>query len=316
MLFKKISTIKKEKYVFKVRNMDKVDALNILKLPLNTSVDEIKVRFRELAQEHHSDHGGDDEKMKLYLEAYRAARDKNNAIENNGNKLVTFNDFNKTLTSKITSLEKVVRRANSYNNLKEQIIRDCTRTYKTDKRFAFYTGSISALIFFAWDRMDQIFDPSNLSNSSVSVSHLPLIKNVFLFFGIFFGLEYIFFTVKITKVENAVEDITDTFESKNEYWSLLQELLPVYCGTFNVDKFETFDETDLITIIRNWTKNTDLAKLQRACRVIGDIYFARIFISKGLELGMLKEHEKIIKRKYVVRYSVCIEEELKASEVF
>jgi hypothetical protein len=308
--------------------MDKVDAFKILDLPSNASVDHVKVKFHELAQIYHTDHGGDKDKMTLYIEAYKAALEENNEIAPSENTLVTFSDLNKILTSQMSSLEKTMRQTNSYKTLKEQVIRDRTRSNKSHQRFAFYTGSLSTLLFFILDKMDliksSVFGAQTVSSPLIG-SEFSLLKQCLFIYAVFFGLMYIVNTFKITRVKHAVEDITDLFESKNKYFNLLQEFRFLYCTKFKADNLDYFTENNLISIIQDWSgnkeKNSNLsffkeivgdvlldnpAYLKKACDVIGNTYFARIFISKGLEIGLLDEHEKLNEGKLLVQYSISL----------
>lgn len=51
------------------------EQLAVLGLPLTADADDIKKRFRELAHQHHPDHGGNAEIFRRILEAYRKLND-------------------------------------------------------------------------------------------------------------------------------------------------------------------------------------------------------------------------------------------------
>lgn len=49
------------------------DAFDVLELPVNATVVEVKGRWRELAARHHPDKGGDAEQFDTYRKAYESA---------------------------------------------------------------------------------------------------------------------------------------------------------------------------------------------------------------------------------------------------
>lgn len=305
-----------------MKRMDKEEAFRKLGLPSNASRDEINSTFRERAQISHPDKGGDNNEMSELLEARDAALC---SVESG---LVSVSELNK-ITDALTGIGIQNQQIQSHKNLMNQIINERTHRNKFIKRLSLFTGSASALFFFVSNQLgtiDSIVFPSPLNNLSL--------KDATLIYALVFGLIYVVTSIRVTTIENAVEDINETLGNKKEYFQFLNGFNGIYKDLFRVPTTPEvgltkikFTEDILKRVVEKWLSLSrhhlspfnpfkiilgtptetfpynDL-NFKNTVRYIGQTHFTRLFISKGIEMGILNEHEKIVEGELLIQYSL------------
>jgi hypothetical protein len=144
---------------------------------------------------------------------------------------------------------------------------------------------------------------------------------------------YVISSISVTSIENLVEDINELLGDKITYFEILyffdelgsRDEIRHYSGHKIELIKENFTERMLKELIRSWVRSdresymkttfnafflsmrhseTDLVK--DTIQVIGTRYFVRVFISKGVGIGILDEHISIIENRPLVEYSLAI----------
>lgn len=332
--------------------MDKEEAFRKLRFEPNVYKDEINSKFKDLAHLSHPDKGGNNNEMSELLEA------RDVALRSFDSNLVSFSDLNEIIRSQNNYEETKRQQIESHKNLIKQIVNNHTRRNKSYKTFSLYMGSLSTLFFFIATQAQTVIG-SNESNyddfipSSVFFYLLPgslltpvskfgynLIYNIFclrwiiFLLAIFFGLLYLITTIKVSRVEHAVDDIGEMLGNKREYFVILSTFGPLYKelnkksqrnsldSSNGSELFETkFTEDTLVEITKIWMLshkphptppffNIIFGKshidVPTIIKTIGSKCFARLFISKGVEMGILNEYETIIEGRLLVQYSLSI----------
>lgn len=304
-----------------MKRMDKEEAFRKLGLPSNASRDEINSIFRERAQISHPDKGGDNNEMSELLEA------RDTALCSFESRLVSVSELNK-ITDALTGIGIQNQQIQSHKNLMNQIINERTHRNKFIKRLSLFAGSASALFFFLSNQIattDSIVFSSLLTNS--------FFKDATFIYGLFFGLIYVVTSIKVTIIENIVEDTNEILGNKKEYFRYLNEFSKIYnkCGkstTPQVGLTEAkFTEHELQSVVGTWIQSygrnsspfnfvktilgtpTDDSpyhglNLEKIVQNIGITHFTCLFISKGIEMGILNEHEKMVGPVLLVQYSL------------
>jgi hypothetical protein len=291
--------------------MDVEEAFRKLELESNASVDDIHSKYRDLALKYHPDMGGNDNEMSELSEA------RDIAIRSIENKLVTLKDLNPIVASTNKSADKI-QQIESHKNLINHIIHDCTRRNISVKRFSLVTGSASALCFFILRQIGSFG-----YNTFISPSLIVFISNMLIPFAFLLGCMYVISSISVTSIENLVEDINELLGDKITYFEILYFFDEL--GSRDEIIKENFTERMLKELIRSWVRSdresymkttfnafflsmrhseTDLVK--DTIQVIGTRYFVRIFISKGVGIGILDEHISIIENRPLVEYSLAI----------
>jgi len=303
--------------------MDKEEAFRKLGLPSNASRDEINSMFRERAHISHPDKGGDSNEMSELLEA------RDTALCPFGSGLVSVSELNK-ITDALTGIGIQNQQIQSHKNLMNQIINERTHRNKFIKRLSLFAGSASALFFFLSNQIgttDSIVFSSLLTNS--------FFKDATFIYGLLFGFIYVATSIKVTIIENTVEDINEILRNKKEYFQYLNTFSTIYKELFG--KFTTpqvgltetkFTEHDLQAVVKELLHHYEIHNSSRSNYVkmilgtltdtspydglnfkkivknIGLTHFTCLFISKGIEMGILNEHEKMEGPVLLVQYSL------------
>lgn len=305
-----------------MKRMDKEEAFRKLGLPLNASIDEIHLRFRERAHIFHPDKGGDNNEMSELLEA------RDTALRSFESGVVSVSELNK-ITDVLTGIGIQNQQIQSHKNLMNQIINERTHRNKFIKRLSLFAGSASALFFFVSNQLgttDSIVFASLLNNF--------FLKDATLIYALVFGLIYVVTSIRVTTIENAVEDINERLGNKKEYFQFLNGFNVIYKELFRnsttpeVGLTETkFTEDILKRVVEKWLCISRLhpspfnsfkiilgtptetfpyndLNFKNTVKYIGQTHFTRLFISKGIEMGVLNEHEKIVGGELLVEYSL------------
>lgn len=313
--------------------MDEEEAFEKLGLTPDASKEDISLKYKELAKKFHPDTGGNIIDMQELSEA------RDTAIDLIENKTPTIKDIKEIIKSQNKTIANKIQQIESQKKLIDYIIKDCTRSDRSYKRFSIFTGSFSALLFLVADKIGS-FDTTYLATNStayISIKSIYFTKNFLLLFAFLFGLIFIQTSIKINRIERIIEDINYLLESKKNYFQLLKQFKSSEKKDLTTYDENNFTELQLERDITAWRKNQEksststkieinLAKpfykmttensipehlrspiILKTIKAIGEEHFSQLFISKGLELGILEEHEKIENDELVIRYSLSIE---------
>lgn len=295
--------------------MDIEEAFSILGIPSDASTEEVSSKYRELAKQNHPDKGGDINKMKEIIEAYKLIIESSKSVSLTASELRNIIEVSNSRSN--NSLEKKIQQIESHKNLVKQIINDNTRKNKHQKRLTLVLGSASTLFFYLMTQVNSLLEGTTNSTIESKIVQYQTLTPFLFIYGLCFGILYIAFSIRVTQVEHLIEDVNEMLGNKTEYYSILSKFNDICKQSFTEKELrEIITETILSQDSNRALSESSLSKttliferkisLESAIKEIGFTYFTRLFISKGLEIGILNENERIVEGKYLVHYSLAM----------
>lgn len=293
-----------------VVSVDRREALQLLGLPENANPEKVRTRFRELAMQLHPDRAKMDPDAFIRLQEARAAA----LGEDDGAALVPLNQVTELVRAATDALaqrdERRERREES-ESVKQQVMRARTSPLKiARRRVSFLTGLMTFLAGLA-----QLIRavPSTAANDVATFT-----GSVLGIYAAVFGLLIWRNTQRITRIEEAVEDATETLSERPTFLQAIREI------TQSAPDSDPWTRDLLLDLVDEWSEShleqehdSVLAlllsprratgqSLPNCARVIGARDFVKLLIAKGKELRLLAEHEEWIESDLVLTYTLSI----------
>jgi hypothetical protein len=261
--------------------MNENDAFELLGIPLKASEDLINSRFRELAALNHPDKGGDNHSMKELLfardRALEAVRRRSHEPVDVLGEVVRINTEVSTRMEQREITKKIL----------SDLIQEHTRLYEKIKAKAVILGLLSGLGALVGTRLIILFEiPWGLTNLFAALAVLS-------------GFIYLFSSSSSAELKRMLEETNEILDNKSFYLGLLHVI--------NLTPLETqpWTKQQLESCIGNWlgVKSNELSGLRKLALKIGVTDFSGLLLSKGIELGIIKEEEIIEEGRGLVKYT-------------
>ncbi|WP_298139717.1 hypothetical protein [Flavobacterium sp.] len=269
-------------------------AFKILDLDLNSSKEEINSRFKKLSKKLHLDAGGSDEEMTNLNLARELALNysKNKALVKVVHELTKSDNFD---------IQKSIQTDKEVSVIYKRAQRRVGNKLKAIKRVTGSLGLLSALATLVSSKIVPVIDfPKN--------SEMPFI---FLLLSVCLGFYFLFFTDKIKRLEETIEDFKDGLDDKEYFHELLSNIFRIWL-TKEIRKNEFFDQ------IESWAgiNRENIGSMQstlllsnsnspkRVCRIIGIKDFSKILILKGKQYDFIEIRENKTIDDYEIVYKV------------
>jgi hypothetical protein len=262
--------------------MKEKEAFKLLGIPSTTTEDLINSRFRELAALTHPDKGGDNRSMKELLFARDRALE---AVRRRTHEAV---DVVGEVARINTEVSKRMEQREITKKIVSDLIKDHTKLYEKIKRRALFFGLISGLGALVGTRLIILFEiPWELTNLLAALAVLS-------------GFAYFFSSSSSVEIKRMLEEGNEILDNKSFYLGLLHVTNLTSLGP------KLWTRSQLESCIGNWlrVKSSELPGLRKLALKIGSKDFSRLLLSKGIELGIIKEQEVNEEGKALVKYAL------------
>jgi len=274
--------------------MEIKEAFKILSLNIDSNKEEIETKFKELSKLHHPDKGGNADSMSEL---------------NNARELAIHYASNKSL---IKIAQELVRTDNQVVMRSSEIDKEVSSIYKRAKRRAGnrlksmkdIVGMLGLLSGVGTLIVSKVIPIMEIPKTSLTPKFLLL-------FTVVLSIYYLFFNNRIKKMEENVEDFTDSLNEKEYFYELLSEII-------NGNNQEKTNKTGLMDIIEEWSSHrlsrrsesspflllSSSTSPKRICRLIGLNDFSKMILLKGEQHKFIEKEENVNKGKLEVEYKI------------
>jgi len=273
--------------------MELKQAFKTLDINMNSSKEEIELKFKELCKIHHPDKGGDSEEMKNLNNA------KHLAIEYSKNKslIKVVQELTKADNSALMRSNQIDKEVNSIYRRAQRRVGNKLRSMKDMTGLLGLISGVGTLIV----------------SKVIPIIEFPkdsLYPKILLLFTVTLAIYYLFFNNRVTKLEENVEDFKESLDDKEYFHELLSEIMGNRAG-------EYISKNDFLQCLEEWTgkrinregSNPSLifstsGSPRRVCRLIGLQDFSKMILLKGEQFSFIAKKESNKRQKFLVRYKI------------
>lgn len=267
--------------------MDIEEAFEILGLPIGTSKKEIDSQYQKLSFQLHPDlKGGNKDKMTI-LNLAKEYIDENYSDSNlgaivlaNERAMAKFNQLYGKIENESIKKRVVLKQKNEYTKLRD---------------LGTFTFSLSTGLLFIQDKIPiLLFNETTDFNNKIS--YWLLLSGMS-----FVALSY-YCNSRTKYVEDSLEELDKHLSSKSNYFKMFRELI-IGCNSKTMSGNVQRDETEIKHCINVHQNKTEF-RISHLIRMIGIEEFTKLFIFKGIELGVIDEHIKNKPEELFIKYSL------------
>lgn len=269
--------------------MEVKKAFEILGLHESATESEIEASFRSLALARHPDRGGSDAEM----QELNTARSVANSVARN------------TAIIPISVVKDIVAATTNALTIRSEISRDigvavsqikekATGQLKQSRQMATLVGGVSAAALFLGKDLPEAFLGS-LAGPDMSA----VFSIAFLFVGMIAAVMYWKITNEIDQMERSTDEFSAYLSSRPNYALFMDHVTQGSDNWTHDELAEYLERRSFAGVLkeRNWA---------RLAYQIGSDVLARLLVSKGLELDLLKREEITDGRRLIERYSLAL----------
>ncbi len=262
--------------------MKESESFELLGLPKTASIKEINARFREIASQIHPDKGGDNHAMSELLFA------RESAIRSARNRKIEPVDILKEFQRINTEVSK---RADQ-----REITRKLVRMIQSNRLGKYRRYRVGAAVMAVFFGAITVIGTGLISALSLPASFTDPSAAL----TITFILIYVTSSSITESLEGEWDELCDLIDHRSTY-----EVL-VHCLDLAFIKPQPFTKNQLEDFISRWTvSNSDeLERIRSLAKGVGEPYFTRLLISKGIELGVIREHKIVEGGRTHIGYSL------------